>query len=240
MLRILACVVICWLIAGNAQAKESLRFLMSDYPPYTYQENGHAKGIGYEAVAAIMAQMQQPFSVKLVPSFGRATVDIRQNTADGFFLATENAERNVLAEFSEPVLSVQWTWVWLRQRTDLDPGSAEFKQQAQVSAHANSNIQQWLTEHNYQVTPGTADIRGLLSLLKFNRVDAILLPELTINAVMQQQGVDATLYSFKPEVKLPFAIYVSKTYLKKHPQFMQRLNTAIRLYHSQSAAQKVE
>ncbi len=240
MSKFLALFLLCSAWSQVVVAQDSLRFLIGDYPPYTYQENGQPKGIAYEAVSAIMAEMQQPFSVRMVPSFGRALVDIRQNTADGFFLATENAERNVLAEFSEPVLSVQWTWVWLRQRTDLEPGSAQFKQKAQVSAHANSNIHQWLTEHNYQVTPGTADIRGLLSLLQFNRVDAILLPELTINTVMQQQGVDATLYNFKPEVKLPFAIYVSKTYLKKHPQFMQRLNAAIRLYHSQNPAQKVQ
>lgn len=221
-------------------AQDSLRFLIGDYPPYTYQENGRSMGTAYDAVAEVMAQMQQPFSVKLVPSFGRAIVDIRQNTADGFFLATENAERNVLAEFSEPVLHVQWIWVWLKRRTDLEPGSELFKQQAQVSAHANSNIHQWLVENNYQVSPGTADIRGLLSLLKFNRVDAILLPELTIKAVMQQQGVDATLYNFKQEIELPFAIYISKTYLKKHPHFMQRLNSAIRLYHSKNTVQKVE
>jgi len=233
MSKFLILFLLCSAWSQVVVAQDSLRFLIGDYPLYTYQENGQTKGIAYDAVAAIMTQMQQPFSVKLVPSFGRAIVDIRQNTADGFFLATENEERNVLAEFSEPVLSVQWTWVWLRQRTDLDPGSAEFKQQAQVSAHANSNIHQWLTEHNYQVTPGTVDIRGLLSLLKFNRVDAILLPQLTIDTLMQQQGVDATLYNLKPEVKLPFAIYISKTYLKKHPQFMQQLNAAIRRYHAQ-------
>jgi ABC-type amino acid transport substrate-binding protein len=212
--------------------QQPLKFLMGDYPPYTYQDNGQNKGIGYEAVAAIMADMQQPFSVKLVPSFGRATVDIKQDAVDGFFLATESAKRNALAEFSYPVLTIQWTWVWLKQRTDLAPESALFKQQAQVSAHSNSNIHQWLQENNYQVTAGTADIRGLLSLLKFKRVDAILLPDLTVKTLMQQQGVDATLYNFQQELNLPFAIYINKSYLKKHPQFMQKLNTAIRRYHN--------
>lgn len=240
MFKFLILFILYSCLSQMAAAQESLRFLIADYPPYTYQENGRSMGIGYEAVVAVMADMQQPFSVKLVPSFGRAVVDIRQDKADGFFLATENAERSALAEFSEPVLRIQWSWVWLKQRTDLEPGSALFKQQAKVSAHANSNIQQWLMENNYQVAPGTADVRGLLSLLQFNRVDAILLPELTIKTVMQQQGVDATLYNFKQEVTLPFAIYINKTYLKKHPQFMQKLNTAIQRYHAKTAAQKIE
>lgn len=240
MSKFLILFALCSVLSQPAVAQEPLRFLIGDYPPYTYQENGRTMGIGYEAVSAIMAEMQQPFSVTMVPSFGRATVDIRQDTADGFFLATENAERNALAEFSEPVLHVRWIWVWLKRRTDLAPGSELFKQKAQVSAHANSNIHQWLTEKNYQVTPGTADIRGLLSLLNFNRVEAILLPELTIKTVMQQQGVDATLYNFKQQVTLPFAIYINKTYLKKHPDFMHRLNSAIRLYHSKNTAQHLE
>lgn len=100
---------ICWSVAENAVAKEELRFLMPDYPPYTYQESGHNKGLGYEAVAAIMADLEQPFSVQLVPHFGRAIVELQQDTVDGFFLATESSERNKNAEFSEPVLMIQWT-----------------------------------------------------------------------------------------------------------------------------------
>lgn len=206
---------------------------MPDYPPYSYQESGHNKGLGYEAVAAIMADLEQPFSVQLVPHFGRAIVELQQDTVDGFFLATESSERNKNAEFSEPVLMIQWTWVWLKQRTDLLPGSANFKLKAQVSAQTNSNAFRWLKEHHYQVTAGTSDIRGLLNLLKFKRVDAILLPELTIKTLMAEQDIDTALFSFQQEITLPFAIYINKTYLNNHPQFMQQLNAAIRRYHAQ-------
>ena len=203
---------------------------MPDYPPYTYQESGRNQGIGYEAVAAIMADIQQPFSVQLVPHFGRAIVELQQDTVDGFFLATESDERNKNAELSEPVLMIQWTWVWLKQRTDLLPGSATFKLKAQVSAQTNSNAFRWLKEHHYQVTAGTSDIRGLLNLLKFKRVDAILLPELTIKTLMAEQEIDTALFNFQQEVNLPFAIYINKVYLQKHPEFMQQLNAAIRRY----------
>ncbi|WP_264345543.1 substrate-binding periplasmic protein [Rheinheimera sp. MM224] len=233
MFRFLLCFVICWAYAEKAVAKEELRFLMPDYPPYTYQESGHNKGIGYEAVAAIMADLEQPFSVQLVPHFGRAIVELQQDTVDGFFLATESDERNKNAEFSEAVLTIQWTWVWLKQRTDLVPGSANFKHKAQVSAQTNSNTFRWLKEHHYQVTAGTTDIRGLLNLLKFKRVDAILLPELTIKTLMAEQDIDTALFSFQQEITLPFAIYINKTYLNNHPQFMQQLNVAIRRYHAQ-------
>lgn len=221
-------------MAENAVAKESLRFLMPDYPPYTYQDTGRNKGVGYEAVAAIMADMQQPISVQLVPHFGHAITDMQRGLADGFFLATESAERNQVAVYSETVLMIQWTWVWLKERTDLLPGSTRFKNNAQVSAQSNSNIHRWLKEQNYQVTAGTTDIRGLLNLLRFKRVDAILLPELTVKTLMAEQGTDAAFYSFQQEVTLPFAIYINKTYLKKHPEFMQKLNAAIRRYQART------
>lgn len=140
-----------------------------------------------------------------------------------FFLATESAERNKVAEFSEPVLKIEWTWVWLKQRSDLNPDSSNFKHNAQVSAQSNSNIHRWLKEHNYQVTAGTTDIRGLLNLLKYKRVDAILLPELIVKTLLAEQAVDADLYSFQQEIHLPFSIYINKNYLKKHPDFMQKL-----------------
>jgi polar amino acid transport system substrate-binding protein len=234
MFRLLLGVMLCCFVAENALAKEPLQFLMPDYPPYTYQENGRNKGIGYEAVAAIMADLQLSFSVQLVPHFGRAIADLQQDNVDGLFLATESAERNKNAEFSEPVLMIQWSWVWLKQRTDLQPGSNSFKQKAVVSAQTNSNTYQWLKEQNYKVTAGTSDIRGLLNLLQFKRVEAILLPELTIKTLMAEQEIDTALFNFQQEVNLPFAIYINKVYLQKHPEFMQQLNAAIRRYQEKA------
>lgn len=235
MFRFLLGFMLSCFVAESVVAKEDrVRFLMADYPPYTYQENGQNKGIGYEAVASIMADLQLPFSVQLVPHFGRAIADLQQDSVDGFFLATESALRNKNAKFSEPVLMIQWTWVWLKQRTDVKPGSNSFKQKTVVSAQTNSNTYQWLKDQNYQVTAGTTDIRGLLNLLKFKRVEAILLPELTVKTLIAEQEMDLSSFSFQQEVNLPFAIYINKVYLQKHPEFMQQLNAAIRRYQEKA------
>lgn len=230
MFRFLIGLLLYWSVAENAIAKSELKFLMPDYPPYTYQELGHNKGVGYEAVAAILADLGVAFSAELVPHFGRVVLDLQKGKADGFFLATESAERNRIAVLSDSVMTIEWTWVWLKQRTDVIPGSAAFKHQAQVSAQTNSNVYHWLKENNYQVTAGTADIRGLFNLLIFKRVDAILLPKLTINTLMAEQGINTALFSFRHEVNLPIGIYIHKTYLQKNPDFMKKLNAAIGRY----------
>ena len=72
------------------------------------------------------------------------------------FLATEPVERNKDAAQSGSVMTIEWTWVWLK-------------------------------EQNYHVTASTTDIRGLVNLLVFKRVDVILLPHLTIDTLMEQQ-----------------------------------------------------
>lgn len=85
MAKFLLCFILWQVFIQNVAAQHPLKFLMPDYPPYTYQVSGQNQGIGYEAVAAIMADIQQPFSVQLVPHFGHAISDMQRGLADGFF-----------------------------------------------------------------------------------------------------------------------------------------------------------
>lgn len=213
------------------EAKERLRMAMPDYPPYTYVQDGAYHGFGYEAFVSIMADMQQDFIIVPEPNYGRAVKDMQNQRVDGLFLASENSERNKVAEFSAAVSFTGWTWVWLKQRTDLDPGSISFKQQAIVSAQLNSNLHIWLVKQRYKVAGAPNDVRMLFTLLNSRRVDAIMLPELTAKAMMQQEKLDSSLYSMQLEMQLPFGIYVSKAYIARNPDIMPKLNQAILRYH---------
>lgn len=213
------------------QAKETLRMAMPDYPPYTYIQDGSYHGFGYEAFVSVMADLQQEFTIVPEPNYGRAVKDMKNQVVDGLFLASENAERNTVAEFSAAVTYTGWTWVWLKQHSQLDPGSAEFKQKSIVSAQLNSNTYLWLLKQQYKVAGAPNNIRMLFTLLNSRRVDAILLPELTAKAVMQQEKLDPNLYSMQLEVQLPFGIYISKAYIARNPDIMPKLNQAIMRYH---------
>lgn len=134
-----------------------MKFLIPDYPLYTYQEQGRNKGMGYEASAL---DLQVAFSAEFVPYFGRVVLEL-QKAKPMAFLATEPVERNKDAAQSGSVMTIEWTWVWLK-------------------------------EQNYHVTASTTDIRGLVNLLVFKRVDVILLPHLTIDTLMEQQRTKAS------------------------------------------------
>lgn len=226
----------CCLAVYSAGAENTvLRMAMPDYPPYTYVSNGSYQGEGYDAFVFVMQQLQRNFQIFLVPNYGRAVLDVQNDVIDGLFLASENAERNSIAVFSDPISTTRWTWIWLAHDQELMPGSNDFHANAIVSAQMNSNIYLWLESKGYQVAGGPNDIRDLFRLLNNRRVDAIMLPEATALTVIQENDYPLQNYQFKTERELPFAIYISKSFLQKEPDFMTKLNQAIASYHAHKA-----
>lgn len=217
--------------------EQPLRMAMPDYPPFSYYAEGKYQGEGYWAFVALMAELKQPYKISLVPNFGRALNDLQQESIDGFFLASESEERNKLAVFSEPVLTTAWSWVWLCERTDLDPTNTEFKLLARIAAQTNSNIYRWLQQHGYQTLSGTQDIRGLFALLDYQRVDAVMMPQDTAEILISQLQHQQPKYRLLMQQQQPFGIYLDKNFIAKHPDFMPRLNQAIQQYRSENLNQ---
>tara|TARA_R110002126_G_scaffold8953_14_gene41187 strand:- start:4040 stop:4807 length:768 start_codon:yes stop_codon:yes gene_type:complete len=226
------------LLAGNEVLAQTLRVAVPDYPPYTYVQNKQITGEGFQAFDSIMTQLDVNYRAEAVPHFGRAIIDMENNQVDAMLLATESPERNQLAEYSEPLFFTDWAWVWLTKRNDIQPDSNEFKDVAIVSAQKNSNIYRWLALQNYQITPGTSDIRDLLNLLDRGRVDAIMLPALTATTLINKNQRDSAKYNIHKHIQLPYGIYVSKAYLANNPDFMLKLNQAIKKYNNDNKKPK--
>ncbi|MGP9800553.1 substrate-binding periplasmic protein [Rheinheimera sp. NSM] len=231
----LLCILLCLSSALCSAEVKPLRIAIPDYPPYTALAQGEFSGPGYDAFVAIMAEAGLDYRLTPVPNFGRALLDMQNQLIDVFFLATENAERSHVARFSAPVIITDWSWVWLKEHRDLEPGSIKFKQNALVSAQMNSNIFSWLEQQNYKITAGTNDIHGLFNLLDFNRVDAIMLPSGVARALIARQQLDAARYNIQQEISLPFGFYISNSYLAAQPDILQRLNDAIAVFHAKAA-----
>jgi ABC-type amino acid transport substrate-binding protein len=227
---------LCLLFFSSFCNSQPLRIAVPDYPPYTYLEQGQLAGEGYVALQAIMKKLPVELRIVPVPNFGRALIDMQNNLLDGLFLATQSSERNALAVYSEPLFIADWSWIWLKERTDLHPGTAAFKLRAQISAQMNSNVYRWLRQHGYNVTAGTTNVRGLLNLLNHKRVDAIMLPERTATALIAQTAQDINQYKIKHEVELTFGIYISKSYAAAWPEIIPALNQAIIEYQTEKNA----
>jgi polar amino acid transport system substrate-binding protein len=231
----LLCVLLCLSCPLSGAEVRPLRIAMPDYPPYTVLAQGEFSGPGYDAFVAIMAEAGLDYRLTPVPNFGRALLDMQNQLIDVLFLATESAERNHVARFSAPVIITDWSWVWLKERSDLVPGSIKFKQSALVSAQMNSNTLAWLEQQNYKITAGTNDIHGLFNLLDFSRVDAIMLLSGVARALIARQQLDEGRYSIRQAISLPFGFYISNSYLAAQPDILQRLNKAIAAFHNKTA-----
>lgn len=204
-----------------------IRFVVPEYNPYTYTDaQGNFKGVGVEMFIEVMKELaaNYTYTLKAVPNHARALEEVTAGRADGFFLASKNAQRDAVAVFSESCMLNRWCWYLLADST-MDPKDPNFKNVARVGTLINTNIQIWLQERNYKITSTPDDEKVIPQILKLKRADAFLMAELVFWAgVKEEEKKD-----FKQVVELeqPFGMYISKEFLSKNPGFMESLNAAI-------------
>jgi len=208
-------------------AFSEIRFAVPDFPPYMLEKGGRVQGLGVDAVSKIMKEINTPYSMT-ISNYGRAVQEVKSGKADGFFLATKNAERDAIAVLSDTVMLNRWCW-FLPAGSTFDPKSPSFKEKAKIGTQLNSNTHKWLTDKGYKVigTPAHAEQLPNL-LLKANNVDAVFLAEAVFTDAAQKSGFSDEKYKVVLQEEKPFGIYISKTYLANNPGFMEKLNGAIK------------
>ena len=210
----------------SAVADEILRLVVPDFKPYSYQQNGVIQGAGVDLVADLMAELGLRYELRLVPNYGRAVLEVGSGSADGFFLASKNAERDAIAVFSEPLMINRWSW-FLQAGSSLEPTDDSFKQQVQVGTFMHTNTHKWLLKNGYRVSSAVSRVELLPKMLHLGRLDAVFLAEQVFSDSAVLTGIDQAGFKQVVEVAKPFGIYIAKSYLLKHPDFMQRMNRAI-------------
>jgi hypothetical protein len=128
----------------------NLKLLMPDFPPYTFKAGEHFSGIGFDKVKQIMDDTGIDYSVDIVTDYGRLVYSTKENLSDGFFLATQNKERDSFAVFTLPIMTNKWSWFTFAD-SPLNPNSADFINKAKIGTFINTNTHKWLQANNYQV-----------------------------------------------------------------------------------------
>lgn len=215
------------LIATSLYAGDTIHLVVPNFPPYTYQENENVQGIGVEHIKDIFHSISTPFTIRLVPNYGRAVSEVREGKADGFFLASQNSERDSIAQFSEPVVVNNWCW-FTPKGSSIDVYSTQFKKEAKIATPLNSNTHQWLKENGYRIPFPVNNTDLYIKLIKRKKVDAIFIAEKVFLLQLAKEKTPVTTYSKKIEVSRDFGIYISHKTLEKNPQLMNKINSAIR------------
>lgn len=213
------------ILSNNSFAQSPIRFNVPVFPPYMHEDNGKISGIGVELVEKIMREAGLPYVLKMGSNYGKAVFDVKNGNADGFFLASQNAERDEIAVFSKPVLINRWCWFFTDK--SLNPKGEKFKSEARVGSYLNSNTHKWLLENGYNVTGSPPNIDSLVKMLEANRINVIFLSEIVFLDAINKIGQTPEKYIKVIQEEKPFGIYISKEYLSKYPRIMERINEAI-------------
>jgi len=128
-------------------AVEPIRFVVPNFPPYMHKKNGELAGEGISRVAKILKKAAIPFSFKLTTDYDRAIYEVKSGYSDGFFLASQNDERDKIAVFTKPVMQNAWCW-FLLNSSYSDPESFKFKS-ANVGTILNTNTHKWLNKNEF-------------------------------------------------------------------------------------------
>ncbi len=222
----LRCLVAMSLVLSALVSANPLTLMVPDFKPFTYYEGGQFKGIGVDEVREIMEAVGVPYELVLAPNYKRAVQELKTNGVDGIFLASENDERNQVAEFSEPVMQNRWSWFLLKD-TELFPGNFIFQKNAVIASQKGTNTHKWLLSGDYNVGIAPVDVAQLPRMLAAKRVDAVFLAERVFLESCREQGISPDQFVQIVQVDKPFGIYINKQFLKSSPDFMKRLNTSI-------------
>lgn len=213
--------------ASSLYAQPEIRLVVPDFKPYTYEENNEIVGYGVSTVLKILDKMTVPYTLSIVPNYGRALAELSHDRADALFLASQNEERNRVARFYGPIVINRWIWFVNSDDHGLTPDSDHFKEQARIATLLNTNTHRWLETHDYKVTFAGSDVAQLIDLLSNGRVDAVLIAELVFKDALRLRGAKAEFREYIHSER-DFGIYFSKRFLRLNEGFLEQFDTTMK------------
>ena len=213
-------------LVNTIYAQSQLRFHIPVFPPYMFEKDGKISGTGVELVEKILKEAGIQYEFKICSNYGKALTDLKNEECDGFFLASQSAERDDVAVFSNMVVMNKWCWFYPADKP-VNPKDTNFKAEARVGTHLNSNTHKWLQENGYHVTGAPSNIDSILKMLKENRTNVVFLSEAVFLDTLGKVGENPENYKSVLQTEKPFGIYVSKQYVSKNPGVMEKINAAI-------------
>lgn len=221
------------LLTSNSYAQaKSVRLATHNLAPYGYwttdfkstKADSRFQGDAVDMVRCAFAKIEENVQITVVP-WQRAQALARYNAVDGFFAASQRANRDEFAQLSETIAEQTWTWYFL-QSSAIKPSSKGFKQRAKVSSFRGANMQKWLKSHQYRTSTAPVDSSKLLSMLLAKRYDAILVNDLVMAELLKTHP-KADLLESEPLKSKPLGVYFTKQFLAQEPSFLTRFNQAV-------------
>ncbi len=192
--------------------------------PYQVIVNGELSGVSVSILRCVLAGMDQPYEMKLMP-WVRAVEDLKHQTADGIFTAMPASELDAAAEMSYPFTLERWFWV---TRPGDHPAQGRVQPDWRIGAVRSSNQLSWLEQQGIGVALQVNSLSQLLHMLRNNRLDAFLADDRVLAEELHQQGFAADSFTLTFSRYMPLGIYFSHAFLRRYPSFIAAFNAGLR------------
>jgi len=204
-------------------ATEKIILTTNILKPYQYLNNQQQlTGIAIEPIKCALNLMQQPYEFKVYP-WSRAQAYVAAQEAQGFFIASQNAQRDLYATVSIPIINNQWLWYTHIERS-FNFQHPNFTTQTKIASIKGTNMLRWLKNEFIHVSAPN-DTKTLFLMLDKHRVDVVLLNkdmfESTFTAEYRKR------YKAHFARNAPLRAYFENQFLTRHPRFLTRFNDAI-------------
>ena len=221
-------VLLCGLlVVSPLRAQDVVLLVAPEFPPLTYMQDNELRGIGIDRMHQVMVRAGLDYEVEHAQNYARAARLVANHQKDGFFMATQNAQRDSFAVFLTPFYVNRWNW-FLPADSPLDPRDPDQRQTIRAASVVGTNTAKWLKQNGYSFGLSPRNVELLLTMLDARKVDAILLSEPVFNYALERTGREASGYRSYREVALPMGLYLSKKFAERHPETVRRIDQAIR------------
>jgi len=197
-----------------------------EFKPYTYTENGLAKGIGIETLHKLNQKLDLNIVIIPIETYGAGFTRLEKNKLDAVLLASQNAKRDEVATFSKPITFNNWSWFFIN-KPGLDYKSMVTNKGLKVATYKNANTHSWLKQQGYYAISPTVDLAAMLRQIDKGRISSIFISEQVMLDKLRMQNRNPDDFHILKQIQKPFGMYVSKTYLKQYPHFLTLLNEEI-------------
>ena len=209
-----------------AKEDRTIDLHVPNFPPYVYLEDNQIKGELLDDIERIFTLAELPYTITVGSTFSRSVHLLERQLSDGFFPATQNQQRDALAQLSHPIVSNNWSW-FIPKRETLEPSHPRFKHYALVGTHFQTNTHRWLVDNEYHVVGLPQTIEKLLEMLDSGRINSVFLSERAFYFALAKLGRNPDEFNIYLESTRPIGIYLSNQYLAKYPDAMDKINAAI-------------
>lgn len=196
-----------------------------EFKPYTYLENGVLTGTAIKQMQPIFDALPEKVTLRQYSNYSLLLKALKADEIQGFFLASQNTERDRYAIFTKPLAFNNWSWFTLREN-EFDFESADFKYTSTVATTSKTNTFRWLTRNGFQVH--SSSITQLPSLLLNKKVNAVFSAENVFLQACKDQGIHPKSFHKTLHESRPFGMYISKKYSETNPDFIKTLNSLIK------------